>query len=248
MIIFTAIYRILMFLMLSVKRFTASFLLKNVMGWRINRDYDSYGPLRKGRHVVVYAHTSFYEPLIEYLVSVIYDIPLIAVAKRELRDIPLFGKFLSCLNLIFIDRHKNTNTTKYISEELDKTKDFVFSISPEGTRSLVSDLKSGFFFIAEKTHANLCIARFDFENHMFSIEDIVNDVVIQTTKYEKIKDMVEIEMRKEKPYHPEKCHLVSGSTIKKTSLICAERSILIYFPPFIVIMIMINILRGYVKF
>lgn len=237
-----------MYIILSFKRFAASFVLRHVLGWRINRDYNSYGSLRKGKHILVYAHTSVYEPLIGYLVSVAYDIPVIGVAKRELRDIPLLGRFMTNINAIFIDRQKNTNTTKYISDELNKMKDFTFSISPEGTRSLVNDLKSGFFYIAEKTRADLYIARFDFESHIFSVEEIANDVIIQTTPYEKIKEMVEIEMRKEKPYYPERCHLVSSDTIKKTSLIGTERSILIYFPPFIVTTIMINILRGYIGF
>ena len=253
MIFFTAIYEIL----LSIKRFIALFILKYVIGWRIicdsnsrkiNCDYNSYDFLRKGKHVMVYAHTSIYESLIGYLVSVAYDIPLIAVVKQELRDILWIGYVIKYFNFIFIDRQKNTNTTKYISEELNKQKDFTFGIAPEGTRSLVRELKSGFFYIAKKTNADLYIARFNFEDHIFSIEAIANEVAIQSTQCEKIKTIVENEMRKEKPYRPERCHLVQRAMIKTTSLIRIERSILIYFPPFIIITIMVHIIRGYVEF
>lgn len=242
MIIFTTLYNITVFLLLFFRRFIATLILKHILGWRINRNYDSYEQLRKGRHVMVYAHTSVCDPLIGYLVAIAYDLPLIGVAKRELCDVPFLGRFIRRMSAIFIDRQKNTNTTKYISEELDKITHFVFAISPEGTRSLTNDLKSGFFYIAEKTRADLWIAHFDFENQVFSVEEIVNDVVIQTTEYRKIKELVETEIKKEKPYHPDRCYLVDPDTMKKTSLIGIKRTVLIYIPPFIVIMILINIM------
>jgi 1-acyl-sn-glycerol-3-phosphate acyltransferase len=219
----------------------ALLILKYIMGWRFK--CDSYELLRKGRHVIVYAHTSIYELLIGHLVSVIYDVPLIAIAKKELRDIPIICQLMRYFDLIYIDRQKNTNTTKYISEKLNKMSDYVFIISPEGTRWLTNDLKSGFFHIAKKSHADLWMARFDFENHIFSIQGVANGDDIQTSEYETIKHIVENEPRKENPYYPERCHLVSNR--KKTSLIGIQHSVLFFIPPFIIITIMIKIIAGY---
>ena len=249
MMIITTICRILIFSVLTViltvilttRRFMALFILKHVMGWRIK--CDSHELLRKGRHVIVYAHTSIYELLIGHLVSVIHDVPLIAIAKKELGDIPIVGQLMRYFDVIYIDRQKNTNTTKYISEKLNKMTDYVFIISPEGTRGLTNDLKSGFFYIAKKSHADLWIARFDFENHIFSIQGVANEDDIQTSEYETIKHIVENEMRKENPYYPERCHLVPNT--KKTSLIRIQHSILFFIPPFIIMTIMIKILVGY---
>lgn len=249
MSIFTCIYNILTYWIRCIKSFIASFILRHILGWRTGSDDNSYN-LRSGKHVIVYVHTSIYESFIGYLVSVAFYIPVISIANRELidRDIPLLDRFMKNLNSMFINRQKNTVTVKYIADELNSHTDFVFYISPEATKLLVSDLKSDFFTIAEKTHANLHIARFNFESHIFSVKEIMNNVIIQTTKYDKIKGMVEMEMSKEIPYYPEKCHLVTNCMIKKTSLIRIDRSMLIYLPPFIVTSIMINILRGYVGF
>src|SRR5437764_1396162 len=143
----------------ELKRYIALFIIKYILGWRINRDYNSYEHLRKGKHVVVYVHTSMCEPFIGYLVSVAYALPLISVCKKELKDIPIISQFMNIFDLIYIDRQKNTNTSNYISDELNKLSNFIFTISPEGTRSVVSDIKSGFFYIAEKTQADIWIAR-----------------------------------------------------------------------------------------
>lgn len=230
-------------LLLIVKRWVAYFLLRFVLGWKVEKNYTSYEYLRKGRHVVTYTHTSEYEILLGLLFSIAYDIPFVAVAKREIRDIPIITSVLTSLtDIIFIDRKKNLNTTNIISDELNKRENFVFIISPEGTRARVSDLKSGFYFIALKSSAHIHHLMLDFQNHNISFVDVVNDAVVQTTVYQRIKPMLEEIMKTDKPYCPDKCHLTDPYVIGKTSLFDSKRSILMYLPPFIVLTIMYRVI------
>lgn len=242
--VFTWITQFIMFIFVTIRRLFTKFILSNLMGWKITRSYNSYFPYRKGRHVIIYAHTSAYDAVIGYLMCVMYDIPMVGVGKKELTEIPILGWFMRNMNMIFIDRKKNTNTTKYISDALNKYKNFVFVIAPEGTRNRVDDIKSGFYYIGVNTQAHLHIARLDYSNQTVSVDEIASDIELQTINYDKIKERVIAEMKKEKPYYPEHCHMVEDKSIK-TSLINVKRSWLIYLPPLIVIYIMFTTLYNY---
>jgi hypothetical protein len=171
--------------------------------------------------VLIYTHESLSirEPLIGYLVATAYDIPIIGVSKKEIRDIPILGRIMNFfLTAIQIDRQKNTNTTKYIARELDKIPNFVFAVA--------NDVKSCFINIAENSHADIYVAHFDFEKHIFSVNDVINEIIVQTSSYEKLKLLVENEIKKK--YHD----------VPNTSLINVRRTILLYVPPLVVSFIM----------
>jgi len=236
---FTMLMQFFMFMYVTLKRMLATFILTKVLGWEITKNYNNYYQYRKGRHVWVYAHTSTYDGILGYLAYVAYDLPVIGVAKMELSQIPILGYFMRQINVIFIDRVRNTNTAKFISDELDKKKNFVFVISPEGSRSKVDDIRSGFYYITSNTKADLHMIRIDYENQTIAVDPIATNEVIQSTPYDTIKTLVVDEMKKESPYHPEDYHLLSKH-INKTSIININRSWLIYVPPIIVVYIMFN--------
>ena len=242
--IFIWINQLIMFIIVTLKRLLATFILFNLLGWKITRSYNAYFQYRKGRHIIVYTHTSIYDAIIGYLVCVIYDIPMVGVGKKELAEIPIFGWFLKQMNMIFIDRKKNTNTAKYISDELDKYKNFVFVIAPEGTRSKVNDIKSGFYHIGINTRSHLHLAKINYSDQTISVDELASDVFLQTQEYDKIKSIVIEEMKNEKPYCPDHCHLIEDKSIK-TSLFNIRRSCIIYIPPMIVMYILIMTLYSY---
>jgi len=222
------------------KRLLASFILTRVLGWRMAKSYNGYFNYRTNRHVLIYAHTSAYDGIIGYLACVAYDLPVIGVGKKELLDIPIFGYFLNMMDsIIFIDRKKNANTVDYISKELEQRKNFVFTISPEGARSKVTDIHSGFYYVAINTKASIHIARLNYENQTITLDEIVPTAVVQTTTYDKIKTKVLNEMEKEIPYHPDSYHLLHTMP-SSTSIININRSWLTYLPLLIVLYIMIN--------
>jgi hypothetical protein len=227
------------FIYVTIKRILASFILTKILGWEISKNYNTYFQYRKGRHVWIYAHTSTYDGILGYLAYVAYDIPVVGVAKMELSQLPVLGYFMRKMDVVFIDRIRNTNTAKYISDELDKKKNFVFVISPEGSRHKVKDIRSGFYYIAANTKADLHMISINYETQTIDVNELATNSIIQTTTYDNIKTLVTNEMEKESPYHPEDYHLLNKQNIK-TSIINIYRSWLIYLPPLTVLYILFS--------
>lgn len=219
--------------LIIIRRFISSFILHHVLGWRVLNEHKFYQDYKKGRHVVIYTFTSLYEILIGYLVCMSYNITAITMTRKDIQYIPFFEKILnmiSVIHIIFVDNKKNQNATEYVSKELDKYQNFLFAVSPEGKRSMVSEIKSGFYHIAKKTSADINIIKFDFSNQHVSINEIVGKNHVQIYTYDKIKELVENEMKNEIPYYPDKCHLTQDKISVKTSFINFSRSLLIYIP------------------
>jgi hypothetical protein len=226
----------------DLSRFAANVILTKLLGWKIDKSYDDYKILRKGKHVLTYTHTSEYEIAIACLLAYAYDLPIVTVAKDEMGKIPIISKLLSVLtDMIFIDKKNNISTTDFVAKELKDKNDFVLLISPEGSRKKVDDIKSGFYNIANESNSDIYHIAVDFENHTIATKHIVNDAIVQTKQYEKIKKLVEDEMRKDKPYYVDQCHLVDPLKISQTSLMDKNRSMLIYIPPLVVLLIVVNI-------
>src|SRR5579872_6384925 len=181
---FNLLKQFIVFIYVTLKRLLASIVLFNILGWKITQSYNSCFQYRKDRHVMIYAHTTAYDAIIGYLVYTAYDIPVIGVAKQELSQIPILGYIMKQMDVIFIDRVRNTNTAKFISDELDKRRNFVFVISPEGSRNKVKDIRSGFYYIAANTHSNLNIIRLNYETQTITIDNIASAHMIQTLSYD----------------------------------------------------------------
>jgi len=227
----------------SIKRFMALVLLKYILGWSIDKTYDEYKLLRNGKHIVTYTHTGDYETIIGCLLAHAYDLPFVVIAKDELGKIPIISNLFSLLShMIFIDRKSNVSATSFIANHLKTKSNFVLLIAPEGSRKRVDDIKSGFYHIALETESDIYHVAVDFENHIITTSCIANNAIVQTSSYTKIKILVENEMKKDKPYHPERCHLVNPTKICRTSLFNTNNSILIYIPPIIVLIVMVSVL------
>jgi len=236
-LIFDSIVNIIMFF----RRHVAVFLLKYILGWRVNITDKTYQHLKKGKHVLVYSrsHISTYKSLVGYLVSLVYGLFLITIYEKEMCEIPLLIRIFKNVNVIMIGRKKNN--AKYIVDELNKFSNYVLAIELNNSRSNNIDINSDFFLLAKSANADINISRFDFVNHIISIEELVDISNVMINKYESIKAIVENELSKEKSYN---CHL-ANTTINETSLICTKRSILIYTPPLIVLYIIFNVISQY---
>jgi hypothetical protein len=217
-------------------------IIKYVFGWKIDKSYEDCEPLRKGKHVIIYAYTSVYEIIIGYIVSIAYNIPIIGTYKTSNKfpedmvsityKSTYLNKILNMIGIMMTDKNKSTNTVKYISDELNKIENFGFIISFDGT-------KSSFYNIAIKTSSDVWMCSFDFTSHIISLKQLISKQSIQSADYEKIHHMIEIEMKKEKPYIPDKCIFVADQIINHTSVIALNRSIIIWIPPIVVIIILI---------
>jgi 1-acyl-sn-glycerol-3-phosphate acyltransferase len=238
MLMLKALISFIFRIMHLIKRLIAIFILRSVLGWSVDKSYNDYESLRKGKHIVTYAITGDYEIIMGCLLAHAYDIPIIIIAKDELGKIPIISRVFGFLSdMVFVDRKSHMNTTEFIANDLKSRKNYALLIAPEGTRSRVDDLKSGFYNIALETCSDIYHMAIDFENHTIGIVLVTNDAVVQTSSYEKIKGMVEEKFMKDKPFQPERCHLIDLSKTKKTSLVNINKSLVIYIPPLIVVVI-----------
>ncbi len=84
----------------------------------------------------------------------IYPKDLCWVAKKEIRDIPLFGHILEAPKMIIIDRNDRRSLVKLVKEAKKRVNEGrVIAIFPEGTRGKgikLSKFQNGAKFLAEK--------------------------------------------------------------------------------------------------
>jgi len=84
----------------------------------------------------------------------IYPKDLCWVAKKEIRDIPLFGHILEAPKMIIIDRKNTRSLVKLVKEAKERiSNERVIAIFPEGTRGKgikLSKFQKGPKFLAEK--------------------------------------------------------------------------------------------------
>ncbi len=99
-------------------------------------------------------HQSYLDiPLLVYVLNQ----PLGFVAKKELRKVPVIGKWIHFTESVFIDRQDIRQSLRAINEASKKIKDHhSMVIFPEGTRSKTSEMnpfKPGSLKIAEKAES-----------------------------------------------------------------------------------------------
>ena len=70
-----------------------------------------------------------------------------------------------------IDRKGSIRMVDYVVELFKEQHDFVFSISPEGTRSYVEKWKTGFYYIAKGANIPVVMVAFGFNNKEIKISD-----------------------------------------------------------------------------
>lgn len=136
------------------------FLLR-VFGFRLK---DANLLLAHPRMVVAVApHTSNWDFFLGLLVRCATKVDVRFLAKQSLFK-PPFGFLFRMLGGYPVDRSASSNLTEQIAHIILQHDKFFLSIAPEGTRSRVQQLKSGFYFIAKKAEVPILLVRFDGKN------------------------------------------------------------------------------------
>jgi 1-acyl-sn-glycerol-3-phosphate acyltransferase len=103
-----------------------------------------------GGALLLINHQSYLDPVI---LALPMQRPLCMVARRDLYDIPIFGRILRCLYGLAIDRDSpGTGIIREVIRRLEHG--FLIGIFPEGTRSSgleVAPIKPGFLSIVRRT-------------------------------------------------------------------------------------------------
>ncbi|MCD6179474.1 MAG: 1-acyl-sn-glycerol-3-phosphate acyltransferase [Bacteroidales bacterium] len=130
----------------------------NLFGWKVVK----HGVEEKSYVIVAAPHTSNWDFVIARLGVSSVGIPQKVLMKKEMFFFPL-KYILRALGAMPIDRKGSIKMVDYIIELFKKKDDFIFSISPEGTRAYVERWKTGFYQIATKANVPLVFGRLDYK-------------------------------------------------------------------------------------
>ena len=141
------------------KRFY-KFIFFQLMGWKIKGTIDR---ATMKCVLMVMPHTSWHDFYLGIFTRGITTIPMHYIAKKELFKFPL-GWYFKYMGGKPIDRVGNLNKVDAIAKIFNDYTELRLAIMPEGTRKKVSEIKSGFYFIALKATVPIIPVAFDFGN------------------------------------------------------------------------------------
>ena len=111
--------------------------------------------------LMVLPHTSWHDFYLGLFTRGITDIEMNYIAKKELFRFP-FGYYFRWMGGAPIDRGGNLNKVDSIARIFENHTEFRLAILPEGTRKKISELKTGFYYIALKANVPIIPIAFDY--------------------------------------------------------------------------------------
>lgn len=129
-----------------------------LMGWKIVGTID---PNIKKCVMMVMPHTSAHDFYLGIFTRGITGLEMNWVGKKELFRFP-FGFYFSYMGGEPLDRTGGLNKVDSIATIFQRKEIFRLAVAPEGTREKVSELKTGFYYIALKANVPIIPVAFDF--------------------------------------------------------------------------------------
>jgi 1-acyl-sn-glycerol-3-phosphate acyltransferase len=146
------------------KRFY-KFIFFKLMHWKIEGTIDES---IKKCVLMVLPHTSWHDFYLGIFTRGIMDMEMNFIGKKELFRFP-FGYYFRWMGGAPIDRVGNLNKVDAIARIFENHDEFRLAISPEGTRKKISELRTGFYYIALKANVPIIPIAFDYGKKTVSI-------------------------------------------------------------------------------
>jgi len=137
----------------------------SLLGWSFDKRKMDEIASRHDKIVLVYPHTSSWDGFIAILLKYAY------LNKYQMKLMlwsgiyDKFPKLFAKLGFVRVDNNKKSGTINTIGEQLKKFNKFLFVISPEGSRELREEFRSGFYYIAKTAGASLMVANLNYSSH-----------------------------------------------------------------------------------
>lgn len=141
-----------------MKKWIYRFIFFHLMGWKIT---GTISPEIRKCVLMVLPHTSWHDFYIGLFTRGIIGLEMHYIAKKELFGFP-FGWYFRWMGGAPLDRSGGLNKVDAIAEVFKKKNVFRMAISPEGTRKKVTELKTGFYYIALKAEVPIVPVAFNF--------------------------------------------------------------------------------------
>jgi len=146
-----------------VKKIIYSFILKYIVGWKIEGNKTLSQDTIKKSVIITVPHTHWLDFYLGILIRGSIGFKSNYLAKKELFVFPL-NIFLKWTGGVPVDRKSNNKLVDQIVNIFNSKKEFRLSLAPEGTRKKVDKLKSGFYYIAKESKVPVFLMTIDFEN------------------------------------------------------------------------------------
>ena len=144
----------------------ARFLYFKIMGWKLVGQFPDVDKCV----VIVIPHTHWVDFPLGLIVRKIVGKQINYIGKKSLFK-PPFGWFFRWTGGKPVDRSKNQNMVDAIVEVFNENKTFRFALAPEGTRKKVDELKTGFYYIAQRANVPIVMVAFDFGKKQVKIAE-----------------------------------------------------------------------------
>ncbi len=147
-----------------MKQKICHYIMFKLFGWRMIGE----PPVEKKYIFVGVPHTSNWDFLYGWLAIQALDLNVKIFAKDVFFIWPI-NHICAFLGVLPVNRRKRTNFVDSIAEKLDEAEQLRLLITPEGTRSYKSTLKSGYYHLARKANVPIVLAGPNFKDKTFTI-------------------------------------------------------------------------------
>ena len=145
----------------------SKFILFTVLGWKVVNGF----PKDLNKYLVIAGpHTSNWDFPLAILARFSQGVMINFIGKKSLFK-PPFGFFFRALGGRPVDRTKSKNMVQTLIDVYNENENFIFAISPEGTRKKVSTWKTGFYHVAKGANVPIVMATLDFGNKQVYVKD-----------------------------------------------------------------------------
>ena len=141
-----------------MKQLLYKFIFFRLLGWKLT---GTLGPSVKKCIVIVIPHTANVDFFIALLVRGIMNVEINFVGKNELFVFP-FGYYFRSVGGAPLDRSGGKNNVDATVDIFNTREVFRLALSPEGTRKKVTELRTGFYYIALKANVPIIPVAFDY--------------------------------------------------------------------------------------
>jgi 1-acyl-sn-glycerol-3-phosphate acyltransferase len=141
-----------------MKKRLYQFIYFRLLGWKLIGTVDDSV---KKCIVIVVPHTADVDFFIALLVRGIMNVEINFVGKKELFAFP-FGYYFRSVGGAPLDRSGGKNNVDATVEVFNKREIFRLALSPEGTRKKVTELRTGFYYIALKANVPVIPVALDY--------------------------------------------------------------------------------------
>ena len=141
-----------------MKKRLYQFIFIKLLGWKI---VGTIEPEVKKCIMAVIPHTSNFDFFLGLFTRGIIGLEMNFVGKKELFVFP-FGYYFRSIGGAALDRSGGKNNVDATVDVFNSRETFRMAIAPEGTRKKVTELKTGFYYIAHKANVPIIPVAFDY--------------------------------------------------------------------------------------